>query len=188
MKVLQLVRPIRGAQQPFDQWAVSVAPFELGRLAKTGLMDESVLLDCPKWAHRYLAKLVRGRRPQNDLWDFDLRRLAELFALGIRANRLEHLGATLYANRHGGASEDYLRSRRTLAEIQSRGRWRSPASVRRYTKAAKLMAELNKVGPMVISLGEHLLKHMGAFFAEPTQTPNLDEWIRGRKSTSRMLQ
>ena len=38
--------------------------------------------------------------------------------------------------RHGGASEDFFRSKRPLDEIQKRGRWRNKRSVQRYANQA----------------------------------------------------
>ena len=54
---------------------------------------------------------------------------------------------TLYQLRHGGASWDFAAGRRTLAEVQRRGRWRAPASVRRYEKGGRAGEQLNRLPP-----------------------------------------
>jgi len=176
LRVMQLVRPVTNAKPPYNTWSVNIAPFELGRPAKTGLMDESVTLDGVEWAWPFLEKLVRGRAPHDPLWRFTLLELSCKFREALAHCGLQHLRATLYANRHGGASEDFLRGRRSLHEIQHRGRWRAAASVRRYTKAAKLMTELNKVDPVVISYGEHVLKNLAKFFQQPSLLPSFEMW------------
>ena len=40
--------------------------------------------------------------------------------------------------RHGGATSDFLAHKRTLGEIQMRGRWSTSTSLKRYTKAGQL--------------------------------------------------
>jgi len=47
--------------------------------------------------------------------------------------------------RHGAASEDFHRGLRSLAEVQARGRWRTSASVRRYEKAGRLLAQVSRL-------------------------------------------
>ena len=44
--------------------------------------------------------------------------------------------------RHGGPSLDFAKKRRTLVEIQRRGRWRSFGSVRRHEKGGRLTQQL----------------------------------------------
>ena len=47
--------------------------------------------------------------------------------------------------RHGGASWDALKKRRSMQEIQARGRWRAEQSVRKYEKHARLLKETQKL-------------------------------------------
>ena len=49
----------------------------------------------------------------------------------------------LYRLRHGGASRDFSHNMRSLQEVQSRGRWWSPNSVRRYQKGGRLAQLFN---------------------------------------------
>ena len=46
---------------------------------------------------------------------------------------------TPHLARHGGASEDFARRKRTLDEIMKRGRWRDKRSVVRYEKSGMLL-------------------------------------------------
>ena len=49
---------------------------------------------------------------------------------------------TPHLARHGGASEDFFRRKRSLDEIQKRGRWRDKRSVTRYEKSGMLLKSL----------------------------------------------
>jgi len=176
MLVKQLVSPTAGALPPYDRWAVNVAPFELLRPAKTGMMDESVTLDFLEWAHPVFETLVRGRRGDEPLWPFDLAGLAAEFKLSVARVGLEHLRPTLYSIRHSGASEDYLRKRRSLEDIQRRGRWRTQASVRRYTKEAKLLSELHKVPTQLLRYADFLESRVSELFLTPSSVPTFAAW------------
>lgn len=59
-------------------------------------------------------------------------------------------GIVLYQLRHGGASGDYLEGRRSLQDVAMRGRWRTMASVRRYTKAGRVQKVLQSLPPSVL--------------------------------------
>ena len=50
----------------------------------------------------------------------------------------------LHTLRHSGPSDDYLRHVRDLACIKRRGRWMMDASVKRYEKAARSLAQTVK--------------------------------------------
>ena len=173
LTVMQLISPLAGARAPYDQWAVNIAPFELLRPAKTGMMDESITLDYMKWAEPCFQVLVTGRDRREPLFKFDMTELSTSFALGVEQCQLQHLRPGLYSLRHGGASEDYLRRRRTLEEIQRRGRWRAAASVRRYTKEAKLLSELHKVDPRIIRYGHYIETNIAMLFTEPGKVDTL---------------
>ena len=69
-------------------------------------------------------------------------------ALGLQA-----LSNHLSSLRHGGASDDMLRKRRSISAIKERGRWVSDSSLSRYAKATLLQKEVNKVPATVTSYG-----------------------------------
>ena len=54
-----------------------------------------------------------------------------------------------HKNRHGGASNDFLRRARDEAGVQERGKWLSRTSVRRYKKTGKMLRQWEKVGASV---------------------------------------
>jgi hypothetical protein len=111
--------------------------FGLEKASKTGQHDESLVLDSPSrpWVSELAVLLHRSTTPGRPLvptslheWSVEFRRCAEQL-------RITH--AHLYLLRHSGASDGCLTRRRTLQEIQKRGRWLDPRSVRRYEKAAR---------------------------------------------------
>ena len=173
LTVMQLIPPLDQEHVAYAKWAVNIAPFELERPAKTGLWDESLTLSLAPWVDPFLHRLRRGRAPTDGLWPFTLSKLGTAFGSAARSLGISHLKPTLYSNRHGGASEDLLRHRRTLEEVQRRGRWRAPTSVRRYTKEAKLIAEMHKVAPSVRAFCHQMELNLGQFMAHPELVPPL---------------
>ena len=57
---------------------------------------------------------------------------------------------------HARPSEDALHKRADLAAIQKRGRWRSPKSVVRYLKGAKLLRQLSFVSEQLLKKARSL--------------------------------
>ena len=66
--------------------------------------------------------------------------MRDSFTMAATAAGLGRIHPVLYMGRHSGASLDRLTAELTLLEVQRRGRWRSPASVRRYDKHALIQA------------------------------------------------
>ena len=149
-------------------------------------MDESVTIEFMEWAVPVLEVLKRGRLPHENLWPFSLAELATEFRLSVEQVGLAELQPTLYAIRHGGASEDFLRRRRSFDEIQRRGRWRTTTSVRRYTKEAKVLSELHKVSAMVLSYGEFVEPQLQQLFLNPSTVPTFPVWSRAQRQGRQM--
>ena len=95
---MQLVRLITGASAPYNAWSINIALFEIGRPAKTGLMDESITLDGVEWAFPLFENLVRGRSPRTRHWTFTVLDLSRRFREALVATGLGHLKTTLYAS------------------------------------------------------------------------------------------
>ena len=119
-----------------------------------------------------------NRPPRDKLWPFDVIELNVEFRRSVCACNLSHLEPTLDSLRHGGASEDVLRRRRTLEEVQRRGRWRIQTAVRRYTKEAKILSELHKVPPPLLRYGEYVEANILQLFSAPQAFPDYREWLR----------
>ena len=84
---------------------------------------------------------LRGFRAKELLaaWDAAVRRL-----------RLDFCIECAYQLRHGGASRDRLLNLRTNSEIQRRGQWAQPPSLRIYEKPGRLQQILHQTSPRVL--------------------------------------
>ena len=63
-----------------------------------------------------------------------------MFERAVHELNLDDLLPVLYTARHSGASNDRSTGRISLQEVQRRGRWRQPSSVRRYEKRGLIQA------------------------------------------------
>ena len=68
---------------------------------------------------------------------------------------------TLHQLRHGGASTDAAAGNKSLAEIQQKGRWTDPRSVRRYAKGGRVTQQLWQLTPAVRRKCLAAAKHIG---------------------------
>ena len=139
MRVIDAVPPC--ALSPF--WVIIVCPQDALRPSKTRIFDDSISLDTPgrEIVAHALAQLVSQRRAAGSnalLFDFTHQQLGAWFAAALDWLGLRPWQFTLYACRHGGASEDFGRSLRPLDAIQRRGRWACLQSVRRYQQHGRL--------------------------------------------------
>lgn len=132
-----IVPPCPTAGLGHRHWALTLHPLEGGEGSKTHEFDESILLDTMEGAAlgRALHTLGRQRLPHSLLFTTTQGALGRSFHRACTGLGLGALGCpTLYQLRHAGASWDFASGRRTLPEVQRRGRWRAPISVRRYEK------------------------------------------------------
>ena len=141
----QVVAPASLVAMP--RWGIVLAPSTGGSddPSKTNISDESILLS-PRVDYLLpaLAALVASRKQMPFLFDFTCTQLNASFKDMADRLKLGALEATLYGNRHGGASE--LRLLGTpLKEIKARGRWRADSSLKRYEKATVAQQQVHKV-------------------------------------------
>ena len=59
--------------------------------------------------------------------------------------KFDNLRLSSHTARHGGASQDYFLSTRSIQEIQERGRWACEQSVRRYKKMGTYAEQLTRL-------------------------------------------
>ncbi|CAE7199591.1 unnamed protein product, partial [Symbiodinium natans] len=143
MSPSQLVPPTDLASM--RRWGVVLAPSTLGEASKTNVFDDSVLLSHDlEFLLPALGALLKTRAGAVNLFPFTCAQLAAEFKKGAAALGLDHLGLTLYGNRHGGASEMRLKGM-PLSEIKRRGRWATDTSLRRYEKATLAQQQVHKV-------------------------------------------
>lgn len=133
-----------------------------------------MLLDRCEWLYPCLAMLANSRRePLGRLWPFPPGTLQAEFTNHVRRLHIGTLGASLYTLRHGGASDDLMCQRRTLAETKRRGRWKSEGSLARYAKETHLLAEIKKVSCTTLAYGVLIEQHITAVLSGRRTFPPL---------------
>lgn len=160
------VPPIRGV---CDFWGLLLNPSEFHEFSKTRTSDDSILWDFQEllWMRRVFPRLRAGP-PDAHMWDFDYPTVSRQIA---RSAELLGVSFVPYQLRHSGPSWEMLRRRRTLAEIQKRGQWRSFSSVQRYEKATKLMAAYHRLAPDLRRHLELVGKNLEAHFCDNKPVP-----------------
>jgi len=141
LKVKSVVAPMPNAGAAHSRWTIWLHEYldEESRPSKTKEFDETLSLDLPRYEFLgyALARLIKGRKPHEALFRFDMREMAEAMrdagrSIGVRYPVLP------YQLRHTGASTDFATGDRNLESIRRRGRWRAEQSVRRYEKGSQL--------------------------------------------------
>lgn len=127
-----------------DAWVLQIRPPEDLIPTKVGEFDDTVLIDGNSSSAAKEAIRFVYSRTQSDadfLFPFDL----NFFGVAIKRISkklcLQKMLLCPHAMRHGGASTDALRGRRSLLSIQKRGRWASINSLKRYEKAGVLLKQ-----------------------------------------------
>ncbi|CAK0881882.1 unnamed protein product [Prorocentrum cordatum] len=129
--------------------AVVMGDATSARVTKTGLQDDTVLIDGQSRAGvaGAFVALVHAAQKARQGWVMFLHAHASYnralkqaaAAVGVPNKVTSHLP------RHGGPSEDYLRGARTLPDIQARGRWASARSVQRCQKSGRALASFRRL-------------------------------------------
>ncbi len=98
------------------------------------------------------------------LWNFQMETMREHFREAVKSLELEWLMDTLYICRHSGASRDVLLGLRSLLEVQRRGRWAAPHSVKHYEKHGRVQWVAHKIGRHVLCEGRAARASFGMQF------------------------
>eukprot|EP00435_Cladocopium_sp_Y103_P040424 s562_g11.t1 len=109
--------------------------------SKVGEADEAVLIDQPylQWLGPALSKRVDKQNPAAPLFNFSMDQGVKAFSQTIASLQYNQASIScVYQIRHGSASTDVLQKMRTLEQVQKRGRWLTPKSVRRYTNGGRI--------------------------------------------------
>ena len=132
--------------------AITLHPSETSRASKTGEYDETIVVDWA-WLAQILITMKKDRPAHAPLVPVDAKELQELFEWAqVRLGPDRVLSRqTQYVLRHSGPSADVWESRRPLDEVQKRGRWKAPTSVRRYEKGGRLPERLSKCEDHVLT-------------------------------------
>ncbi|CAE8629437.1 unnamed protein product, partial [Polarella glacialis] len=133
LTVKQVMPPARKAGRAYAKaWGIVLAPAEDEKPTKNRAHE---------WLEPILALLIKNKTPEDKLFpSLSLASYERLFrdAMQKRYNKCIHV--TPHAVRHSGPSNDKFHKRRSLLQIQKRGRWASPKSVARYEKEALLLS------------------------------------------------
>ncbi|CAK0826174.1 unnamed protein product, partial [Prorocentrum cordatum] len=157
LSVGSLVPPI--ADSSFNAWGLIVSDAKSGRPGKTGVTDESVLVDAPElWP--VLHALTLGASTDSSLWNFRPAEVRAKLAQGLQQLGLQKESPSLYTIRHGGASHDLLSGSRTIAEVKEGRRWISDQSLRRYGKRTRMQQRSADLPPTVAYFGEQVFSRL----------------------------
>ena len=128
-----LIRPTSSVRH----WSLLLHPSEGLLSSKTGMTDESLVLDSEEyhWMGPIWEQISAGNSNEA-LFPFDYLDVYKEVQMAGKAFGLKKF--TPYLLRHSGASIDQACQKRTLTETQKRGRWASMKSVTRYEQHAQL--------------------------------------------------
>ena len=143
--------------------ALTLHPTELAKASKTGEFDETVILDLD-WLVVALRKMQRCRDPEAFVVPGKARDMSRIFDEALLLLDLPRIlgRETLHVLRHSGPSADAWMGRRTIEQIQVRGRWRAASSVRRYQKGGRVAERLARCGDQLIAYAMKSHKLPGA--------------------------
>ena len=147
-----LIEPRMGSTDGYQHWGMIVNDASTGGPGKTGVTDESVVVDnASLWP--LLQGLKRRRSDQDPLWTFAPSAIRLAFREALIKLGIWDGVSTLYTLRHGGASDDLLSGRRTRKEVKDRGRWVTDASLNRYAKRSRMQQLIASLPHHVVTLG-----------------------------------
>lgn len=177
LQVSQLVSPCGlNNQGTYGVWTVLLHPSDGGRPGKTGLLDETVIIDDHR-LNPLMHWLTQHRHLDEKIWPGDVRHEVKLFSDVAAALHLHHLKPCRYSLRHAGASHDFLSRRHGATDIKRRGRWHTDGSVRRYGKESLAMVGLHKVSRYVRIYGAKAARDLAGIIigaADPPPLPLLN--------------
>ena len=156
----------------FRHTTVLLAPFQRGKSTKTNEFNDSVIFDTQgrEWIGAVLATLAKKAPPEKKLFQLTISQFNKAMKVLADMLKITEMEVVPYLLRHSGPSQDYLAKLRTLPDIQKRGRWRSPESVRRYEKAARVMSRLSLLTETQMAFCQLACKHI-VRLAEGFPTP-----------------
>ena len=172
LKSDQVVEPQEFGGAHFKHLAIVLHHFSGLVPSKTGVFDESILLDSPWFgevATMEISRLARSRSAGAPVWSWQRAGLRAEWTSVMQALRFDknELTVCLYGLRHGGASHDTLNRLRALHQVKERGRWVTDASVHRYRKASLAQSELAKLTSAQQTAGRLLSRSVDRMLSDP---------------------
>lgn len=120
------------------------------RPSKVGESDEAITIDQPylKNLGKVVMDYAHARHPHDLLFDFTTHDVTKAFNVCLNKYAYYQMGiCCTYQLRHGSASTDVLQGIRSLTDIQKRGRWQTPKSVRRYSNGGRVSQVFGNLTP-----------------------------------------
>ena len=133
----------------YNKWSIVIAPSELGETTKQGTSDDSVLVaDRPdrQWLAQAMTLYVK-QCSSNLFPNITLNFFERWCEKSCKQLSYKSTCIMPHIFRHSGASNDMFHKRRSLEEIQKRGRWAARKSVTRYEKHALLLKRWEQAAP-----------------------------------------
>ena len=170
----QLIPPGFTTATAMHHWCVVLHLFERQTPSKTGVFDESLLVDSPcfPWMPSLVQELHRRTPAGHRLfpvtytqWNYHFKAVVADLGLQVLGN------LTLHQLRHGGASHELYAAARPLRDIQKRGRWATDAALRRYAKGGRVQEQLHRLPRALQLRAEQAFRGIGATL--------LASWHRG---------
>eukprot|EP00438_Fugacium_kawagutii_P014872 Skav225061 [mRNA] locus=scaffold2293:20241:21200:- [translate_table: standard] len=143
----QVLPPGPRCSERYQKWGILLAPQTVGKPTKTMELDVSILVgDISRpWLHTMLRSYSTRTSPSSKMFpDLDLSRYERIFSAAMKELDIP-LTVTPHVVRHSAASCDRFHKRRTLQQIQKRGRWATTKSVARYEKEALILHGWNQL-------------------------------------------
>ena len=166
-----VVRPVAAAGTAYQAWGLLLGDSLTGIPGKTGIFDESVLIDHDNWLHPHLLALSSAGEAHEPVWTFSRQQLTSAFSAKCEQLNLSPLKPRLYALRHGGASDDLMTRRRAALDVQKRGRWSCLSSLKRYGKETRILTEIEKCPTAVITYGSGIIDRLAESVSFPALVP-----------------
>ena len=161
----QLIPPGFTTATRMHVWCVVLHMFERQTPSKTGVFDESLLVDsaCFPWMTILVAELHRRTPAGHRLFPVTYAQWNYHFKAVVGSLGLGSLGSlSLHQLRHGGASHELYAAARPLKDIQKRGRWATDAALRRYAKGGRVQEQLHRLPRALQLRAERAFTRIGA--------------------------
>ena len=142
---------MRDSKDPFSRKvAILLGRRHRGESVKTG-QEQGVAVDDPVVA-ALIAHRVSGLRPDDKVFDTSAVKAGRVWREILADHNLSWVGP-MHTLRHSGPSHDCLNKRRSIAEIQRRGRWSQAKSMARYSKPHALIIHESRVPKVIRARG-----------------------------------
>ena len=132
------------------QWSLVLNKSEDMEQSKTGMQDESMVLDNKEipWLGMML-KMIATKQTSSRLFNIDYHELRESWKKALKSANLPDGYMVIYQLRHSGASWDRSKGYRSQLEVKHQGRWASDTSMLRYEKHAMVMQRFTSLSPKI---------------------------------------